>query len=87
MLREYETTFVVDAHLPTDQIDKSIEKFTKYITDNEGVIRHSDRWGKRRLAYEIRKKQYGYYVYLRFAAPAELIKALEREYRLDESIL
>jgi small subunit ribosomal protein S6 len=87
MLREYETTFVVDAHLPTDQIEQTIEKFIKYITDNDGVLRHSDRWGKRRLAYEIKKKQYGYYVYLRFAANGEMIKALDREYRLDESIL
>ena len=39
------------------------------------------------MAYEIAKKQYGYYVYIRFQCEGTLIKELEREYKLDESII
>jgi len=46
-----------------------------------------DRWEKRRLAYEIKKRQYGYYVEIIFEAPSNLVKILERDYRLDENIL
>ena len=87
MVRQYETTFIVDAHLPTEKIDESIDKFLSFIEKKGGKIHHVDRWGKRRLAYEIRKKQYGYYVYLRFESEGEFIKVLEREYKLDDSIL
>ncbi len=87
MLREYETTFIIDAHLPVAQIDAIIEKVTKHIENNGGKVRLVDRWGKRRLAYEIAKKQYGYYVYIRFAAKGSFIKELEREFKLDDSIL
>jgi len=87
VLREYETTFIVDAHLPVAQIDGVVEKVTKHIENNGGKVKFVDRWGKRRLAYEIAKKQYGYYVYVRFAAEGSFIKEFEREFKLDDSVL
>ena len=87
MLREYETTFIIDAHLPVAEIDEIIEKVTKHIENNGGKVKLVDRWGKRRLAYEIAKKQYGYYVYIRFAAEGSFIKKLEREFKLNDSVL
>jgi small subunit ribosomal protein S6 len=86
LLTQYETTFIVDAHLPDEQIDKILEKMTKLI-DGGGKVVFVDRWGKRRLAYEIKKKQYGYYVYVRFEAEGTFIKELEREFKLDDAIL
>ena len=87
MLRQYETTFIVDAHLPGEAIEASIEKYSQFVEANGGKVVSVDRWGKRRLAYEINKKQYGYYVCMRFDAEGEFVKALEREYKLDEQII
>ena len=87
MNRSYETIFIADAHLSNEQIETLINKFSKIITDNNGIIKHIDRWGKRRLAYEIAKKQYGYYVYVRFDSEGSLVKMLEREFRLDDNII
>ena len=87
MKRPYETTFIVDAHLSNEQIESTINKYSKFIADNGGSIKLTDRWGKRRLAYEISKKQYGYYVYIRFDADGDLIQTLEREYKLDDTII
>ena len=87
MIREYETTFIVDSLLPEEQINTTIDKIKDFIEKNSGKISQIDRWGKRRLAYEIAKKQYGYYVYIRFQYDGDLIKELEREYKLDDSIL
>lgn len=84
---QYETTLVVDAHLSNEQIESAVEKYAKLITDNGGTIKLIDRWGKRRLAYEIKKKQYGFYVYIRFEAPGTLIKLMEREIKLDDFII
>lgn len=87
MLRPYETTFVIDSLLRSDEIDDTIRRYLKFISDNGGEIRRVERWGKKRLAYEIKKRQYGYYVYVRFDGPPTIVAALEREYRLDENIL
>ena len=87
MFRYYEVTFIVDAHLPEERIEASIDKVTKFIDNNGAKTLFVDRWGKRRLAYEIAKKQYGYYVYVRFEADGLFIKELERGFKLDDSIL
>jgi len=87
VLRPYETTFVIDSLLRAEEVDETIRRYLKFISDNGGEIRRVERWGKRRLAYEIRKRQYGYYVYVRFDGPPTIVAALEREYRLDENIL
>ncbi|HFE54146.1 MAG TPA: 30S ribosomal protein S6 [Bacteroidetes bacterium] len=87
MLRPYETTFVIDSLLRMDEIDETIRRYLRFISANGGQIRRLERWGKRRLAYEIRKRQYGYYVYVRYDAPPTIVQALEQEFRLDESIL
>jgi small subunit ribosomal protein S6 len=87
MIRQYETTFIIDAHLSTDEIEKSVSKYTDVIGKHEGKVKLIDRWGKRRLAYEIAKKQYGYYVYARFEAEGTVVAALEKDFKLDDTIL
>ena len=84
---QYETTLVIDAHLSNEQIESAVEKYTKIIEENSGVVKLIDRWGKRRLAYEIKKKQYGFYVYIRFEAPGTVIKLMERQIKLDDAII
>jgi small subunit ribosomal protein S6 len=64
-----------------------IDKFSNFISNHGGNIVKVDEWGKRRLAYEIKKKQYGYYVNIRFSAPTAVSTLLAREYRLNESVL
>lgn len=86
-MRHYETTFVIDSLLKAEEIDAIIGKYERFITTNGGEILRIDRWGKRRLAYEIKKRQYGFYVYVRFVGPSNIPRLIEREYRLNESIL
>ncbi len=87
MVKQYETTFLLDAHLPNEQIEASISKYIQLIEKNGGKVRLIERWGKRRLAYEIKKKQYGFYVYIRFEADGKFCQELERVYKLDDSVV
>ncbi|RMD99854.1 MAG: 30S ribosomal protein S6 [Calditrichaeota bacterium] len=87
MSRLYETTIVIDPQLKSVEIEEVIKKVTDFITNHGGEIVKVEEWGKRRLAYEINKKQYGYYVHIRFNASGQLVHLLEREYRLSEAIL
>ena len=83
----YETTIVVDSMLKPDDVKGFRDRISNFISNNGGEIIKADDWGKRRLAYEIKKKQYGFYLHLRFAAPPSILTLLEKEYRLNESVL
>lgn len=87
-MRTYETVIIIDAHQPEEVIEGLIEKIKKIITDNGGSILDVNRWGKRRLAYEIKKKQHGYYVYFLYEIDKrEFPKELERSMRMTEELL
>jgi small subunit ribosomal protein S6 len=84
---QYETTFVVNAAFDDNQIDAVIEKVKDVVTKNGGEIRDLAKWGRKRFAYPIKKKNNGFYVVCEFSAPGDVIAKLERHYQLDESII
>ena len=86
-MRTYETVIVIDSLLKNEEIDEIVNKVERVISNNGGKIESIERWGKKRLAYEIKRRQYGYYVEIVFEAPPNVIRILEREYRLEENIL
>ncbi|MBI9073151.1 MAG: 30S ribosomal protein S6 [Melioribacteraceae bacterium] len=84
---QYESVVIVNATLDDEQIDAILTKVEDTIKVNGGEIANVDKWGRKRLAYPIQKSKSGYYVVYRFSAPTDLIKKLERMYRLDENII
>lgn len=86
-LPQYETTIVLDSFLKEDDRKNVLTKIENFIKNHGGEIEEIDEWGKKRLAYEINRKQYGVYVNVLFSGPSNLPKLLEREFRLEESIL
>jgi small subunit ribosomal protein S6 len=78
---------VIDSMLKADEVRNQNDKIVNFISNHGGNIVKMEDWGKRRLAYEIKKKQYGFYLNVRFSGPEALPLLLEREYRLNESVL
>lgn len=85
--RLYESTCIVNAVLEDAEIDSIVDRLVEFIGEHGAQILEMNKWGRRRLAYPIKKKYNGYYVYLVFEAPAEAIPQLERFYVLDENIM
>jgi small subunit ribosomal protein S6 len=83
----YETTFIVNAALDDPQIDAVIEKVREVIVKNGGEIRDLAKWGRKRFAYPIKKKNNGFYAVFEFLATGDAIAKLERHYQLDENII
>lgn len=87
MIQQYETTFIVNPHLSQEDTEACIQKYVQWIEKNGGKVKRVERWGKRRLAYEIKKQQYGFYAYIRFEAEGSLCQELGKTLKLDENIL
>ncbi len=85
--RTYECVLVLDPNLDADRTTEQLKKFQEQILGLNGEIRRWDRWGKKRLAYEIQRKQYGYYAIVVFDGESTVVKSLDRYVRLNQYIL
>ena len=85
--RVYESAILINAALEDETIKSLIEKVKETITSNGGEILEIEDWGRKRLAYQVKKSKIGYYSIFRFNSLPDLIPKLERFYQLDESIL
>jgi small subunit ribosomal protein S6 len=85
--RTYEAALVLDTGLDPDKLKEQLEKFEEQILHFGGLIRRWDPWGKKRLAYEIQHKQYGYYAVVVFDVEPSAIKSLDRYLRLNSYLL
>ncbi len=83
----YETTFIINAGLDDPQIGAVADKVKDLIVKNGGEIMELAKWGRKRFAYPIKKKNNGFYVVCEFKGPGELVARLERHFTLDENIL
>ncbi|MBM9613608.1 30S ribosomal protein S6 [Desulfobulbus rhabdoformis] len=86
-MRHYETTYILRPNLGEDQFTEIIDRTNAIITDDAGSVITLDRWGMKRLAYEIKKEVQGYYVYLNYAATAQAVDEIERIFRIDDRVL
>ncbi|HZW45263.1 MAG TPA: 30S ribosomal protein S6 [Dermatophilaceae bacterium] len=86
-MRQYELMIILDPDLEERTIQPSLDKFLSVITKDGGTLDNVDLWGKRRLAYEIKKKNEGVYAVVTFSAESATAKELDRQLGLNESIL
>ncbi len=83
----YETTFILEPGLDENRVNDEVERVSQWIRDLGGEIQDVQRWGKRRLAYEIRKKRDGIYTHLIWNGEGPAVKDIERRMRLNESVM
>lgn len=83
----YESAILINAALDDETIKNLIERVKETITTNGAEILDIEDWGRKRLAYQIKKSKIGYYVIFRFDSSPGIVPKLERFYQLDESIL
>lgn len=86
-MNTYETTFILEPGLDEAQVNEQIDRVSGWIKDGEGEVLDVQRWGKRRLAYEINRKRDGIYTLILHKSPGDAVKDVERRMRLDESIM
>ena len=84
-MRLYEAVIILDNNTDTD---KKVDDYAKLLESKFAVQELTiDRWGKKRFAYEINRRQYGDYTAYRFMADPKLISEMEHEFRITEDII
>ena len=86
-MKEYETIFILDPTLDEAKEKEEVDRVVALIGENGGKVFEVERWGRRRLAYEIHKKRDGLYTVVHYHAPGTVVKELERRMRLSELYL
>ncbi|WP_061961263.1 30S ribosomal protein S6 [Demequina flava] len=86
-MRQYEMMVILDPEVDERTVQPSLDKYLNVVTTDKGTVDNIDIWGRRRLAYPIKKKNDGIYAVVNFTAESATAKELERQLGLNESIL
>ena len=85
-MNEYELTVLYHPDLEID-IDKALAKVEKILKDNKGKVVKMDNWGKRKLAYPIKKEDHAVYVYYEVELPGESVTKVENVLNITNEVL
>ena len=86
-MRQYEMMIILDPEVDERTVKPSLDKYLAVITGDNGTIDNLDVWGRRRLAYPIKKKSDGIYAVINFTSESATAKELERQLGLNETVL
>ena len=85
-MRAYELMVIADGDLEENNVEATVRRVQEQIKAKGGEVKKTDRWGKRRFAYELNKKTDGYYVVIEFVG-GEGLADLERQFRLADDLV
>jgi small subunit ribosomal protein S6 len=86
-MRHYEVMVILDPSVEERAVSPLIENFLNVVRTSGGNVEKVDTWGRRRLAYEINKQSEGIYSVIDLKATPEVVKELDRQFSLSESVL
>ncbi len=86
-MRMYETIFIAHPDLVEEEVKALIDKMKGIIENLNGQLIKVEEWGRRKLAYKLKKLTRGYYVLIRFLGNGEVLAEIERNLRLSDGVL
>ncbi len=86
-MNKYELSIILKPNLDEETKKAEYEKIQELITKFGGTIEKTDDWGKRRLAYEIKKFNEGFYTFYTLEAESTLPAEMEQRLRIAENVL
>jgi small subunit ribosomal protein S6 len=86
-MRLYETIFIASPTLTEEQVDELVKQYEGIIAEQGGELLKTDKWGRKKLAYEVQKFSEGYYTLFEMNAGPKLIAELERRFRNNDAVI
>ena len=86
-MRRYEVMVILDPELEERTVEPSLDTYLNIVRKEGGTVEKLDIWGRRKLAYDVKKKSEGIYAIIDLTAEPAVVKELDRQLTLNESIL
>ena len=86
-MRNYEGVFIINPDLSTENVKGVVTQIQELVSKNGGRVDGIQEWGKKRLAYKIKKKQEGSYVVVNFQMDSKHSKKLDQALRMNDYLL
>ena len=86
-MRAYEVMVILDPSTDERTVAPSLDKYLNVIRNDGGTVENVDIWGRRRLAYEVKKNAEGIYAVINLTAQPATVKELDRQLGLNESVM
>jgi small subunit ribosomal protein S6 len=87
IVRQYEFMYIIRPDLDEEATNAVVEKYNQLITNNGGEVVNSSRWGKRRLAYEVKDFKEGIYMLVHFNSEPATERELERVLKISDDVI
>lgn len=86
-MRRYETIFIASPTLTDEQVDELVKYFEGIIAEQGGELLKTEKWGRKKLAYEVEKFSEGFYTLYEYTAGPALVAELERRFRNHDAVI
>jgi small subunit ribosomal protein S6 len=86
-MSQYETGFIVSPHLAEDEATNLIQQLAEVVAQKKGRLIKQDVWGKRRLAYTIKRQNEGVYVFFTYEGGGDIPQELERRFKQIDTVI
>lgn len=86
-MRSYQSVIILKPDLEDSQVDQAIEKIEQFFQKSGGSTLKLEKWGKKRLAYKVKKNKFGIYLNIYHTCANEKVSSLEKEYQLFNQII
>jgi small subunit ribosomal protein S6 len=86
-MRHYETIFIINPEISDEETDAVVEKYSSLLTEGGAFMGMVDKWGRRRLAYNVRKFNKGFYVLFDYGSSPEAVAEMERNFKIDDNVI
>ncbi len=86
-MNKYEGIFIFKPDLQEEKLEEEYSKVEETIQKHKGKIEKSEKWGKKKLTFDIKKFREGFFLYLAFEAEPESIKNFTEIFKIDNNIL
>ena len=85
--KEYETIYILRSDVDADTADRVQARVVEVVDRGKGKLVKVEAWGRRKLAYPVKKQRRGVYVYVKYVGAGGLVQELERNLKLQDAVL
>ena len=86
-MRSYQSVLILKPDIEESRVDEALEKIGEFIKSNGGACLKTEKWGKKRLAYRVKKNRFGVYLNIYHTLVPSGVTDLERKYKLFDQII